>query len=114
MSEEKDGWGTSSGPPKEEQIAFKWSELMDIDDEEITWEDKNVGKKSLFPENVMATLPKNIWETIEKYLQPWDKVRMRTFAKCIMENWWIRPRDDIIYHKWILNMQEEQIDHIRG
>ena len=39
---------------------------------------------------------------------------MRTLAKCIMENWWIRPRNDIPYLKWILQMQEEQIDHIKS
>ena len=98
---------------KKKKTAFKWSELMDIDADEVTWEDKKVGKKSVFPENAMANLPKKIWETIEDYLQPWDKVRLRTCTKSIMENWWIRPRDDIIYLKWILQMQEEQINHVR-
>ena len=113
MCDDENCWGTSSGPPKEEKTAFKWSELMDIDADEVTWEDKKVGKKSVFPENAMANLPKKIWETIEDYLQPWDKVRLRTCTKSIMENWWIRPRDDIIYLKWILQMQEEQINHVR-
>ena len=31
-----------------------------------------------------------------------------------MENWWIRPRDDIPYLKWVLQMQEEQIEHIKN
>ena len=30
-----------------------------------------------------------------------------------MENWWIRPRDDIPYLKWVLAIQEEQINHIK-
>ena len=86
---------------------------MDIDAEEVTWERKKVGEKSLFPENVMAHLPKTIWERIEEYLQPWGKVCLRTCTKSIMENWWIRPSDDIIYLKWILQIQEEQINHVR-
>lgn len=109
----EDGWGTSSDPSKVRKHAFKWSEMMNIDDEEIKWDTDEVEKRSAFPENAMASLPKNIWENIEKYLRPWEKVRIRTATKSIMENWWIRPRDDIPYLKWVLCIQEEQINHIK-
>ena len=108
----EDGWGTSSDPPKVRKQTFNWSELMDIDCPIVDWDHKKVGQKSSFPENVMANLPKNIWETMEKYLMPWEKVRLRTCTKSIMENWWIRPRDDIPYLKWVLDIQKEQINHI--
>ena len=108
-----DGWGTSSDPPKVRKQTFNWSEMMDIDCPIVDWDHKEVGQKSSFPENVMANLPKNIWETMEKYLNPWEKVRLRTCTKSIMENWWIRPRDDIPYLKWVLAIQEEQINHIK-
>ena len=64
----EDGWGTSSRPQEVRRPSFKWSELMNIGDEEVKWDQKEVGKKSTFPEMQWRVCVKMFGKPLQNFL----------------------------------------------
>ena len=97
---------------EEEKINKSPDEKMEIDERGI--EDPLEGIVGEKRGSSWETLPRNVLETIEKYLSPAEKTRFRTCSRQVMGNWWFWPRDRCAYIRWGIDAQREHNNYVGG